>query len=145
MENMEVDTLPLIQSVDFKADLTGSDGTYIYFVPGMFVPLRTNPFLSENRMSDIDFGYRDNFSMAGNYKIPDGYKADVLPKNITLQMPDQSITFKRVIGEQDGTLVVRYVIDYKKPNYTKEEYADLYDFYKKLHELINEQIVLKKG
>jgi len=145
MENMEVDTLPLIQHVDFKADLTGSDGAYIYFVPGMFVPLRNNPFLSQTRMSDIDFGYRDNFSMAGNYKIPDGYKADALPKNITMQMPDQSITFKRVIGEQDGTLVVRFVIDYKNTRYTKDDYAQLYDFYKKLHELINEQIVLKKG
>jgi len=145
MENMEVDTLPLIQNIDFKADLTGSDGNYIYFVPGMFVPLRNNPFLSGARSSDIDFGYRDNFSMAGNYKIPDGYKADALPKNITLQMPDQSITFKRIIGEQDDILVVRYVIDYKKTSYPKEEYADLYDFYKKLHELINEQIVLKKG
>ncbi|MES2278560.1 MAG: DUF3857 domain-containing protein [Bacteroidota bacterium] len=145
MENMEVDSLPLEQSLAFKMDLTGSDGNYIYFAPAMFVPLRTNPFLNETRVSDIDFGYRDNFSMVGNYKIPEGYKTDALPKNITVQMPDQSIVFKRIIGEQDGTVVVRYTIDYKKSTYTKDEYEQLYDFYKKLHELMNEQVVLKKA
>jgi hypothetical protein len=144
MENMEIDSLPLEQSMIFKMDLTSSNDNYIYFAPAMFTPLRTNPFLNETRMSDIDFGYRDNFSMVGNYKIPEGYKTDVLPKNITMQMPDQSISFKRVIGEQDGTVVVRYVMDYKKSTYTKDEYEQLFDFYKKLHELMNEQIVLKK-
>ncbi|MES2278561.1 MAG: DUF3857 domain-containing protein [Bacteroidota bacterium] len=145
IENMEVDTLPLTQNMAFKLDLTGSDGNYIYFAPAMFAPLRTNPFLNETRMSDIDFGYRDNFSMVGNYKIPEGFKADALPKNITMQMPDQSIIFRRIIGEQDGNIVVRYMMDYKKSIYFKEDYAQLYDFYKKLHELMNEQIVLKKG
>jgi hypothetical protein len=126
-------------------DLTGSDGTYIYFTPSVFMPLRTNPFLSENRMSDIDFGYRDNFSMVGNYKIPAGYKADAIPKSVTLQMPDQSITFRRIIGEQDGTIVVRYVMDYKKSIYFKEDYNQIHEFYRKMHEAINEQVVLKKS
>ena len=145
LENMETDTLPLSQSMDFKMDLTGSDGTYIYFIPSVFAPLRTNPFLAENRMSDIDFGYRDNFSLVGNYKIPDGYKADALPKNIILQMPDQSITFRRIVGEQNGSIVVRYLMDHKKSIYFKEDYGQIHEFYKKMHEAINEQVVLKKS
>jgi hypothetical protein len=145
LENMEIDTLPLAENIDFKLDLTGSDGTYIYFNPAQFSPLRTNPFLSENRMSDIDFGYRDNFSLLGNYKLPAGYKTDALPKNITLQMPDNSIVFRRIVMEQDGSVLVRYVMDYKKVLFFKEDYAQLFDFYKKLHELMNEQVVLKKS
>lgn len=144
-DNMEVDSLPLTQNIDFKLDLTGSDGTYIYFNPAQFAPLRTNPFLSENRTCDIDFRYRDDFSLIGNYKIPAGYKTDALPKSITMQMPDKSIIFRRLVAEQDGAVVVRYVIDYKKTIYFKENYPELFDFYKKLHELMNEQIVLKKS
>lgn len=144
-ENMEVDSLPLAQNIDFKIDLTGSDGNYIYFTPSVFTPLRSNPFLSESRMSDIDFGYRDNFSMVGNYKIPAGYKADALPKSVTLTMPDQSMTFRRIIGEQDGAIVVRYIMDYKKSIYFKEDYDQIHEFYKKMHEAINEQVVLKKS
>jgi hypothetical protein len=146
LENMEVDSLPLNESADFKLELTGSDANYIYFAPAQFIPLRNNPFLSENRMSDVDFGYRNNFAMVGLYKIPAGYKVDALPKNILVKMPDESIIFRRIIGQaEDGSINVRYAIDFKQSIYAKENYPDLFDFYKKLHELINEQVVLKKS
>jgi len=146
LENMEDDTLPLVQNVDFDMDLAGSDETYIYFNPNLFSGMHTNPFLSENRFTDIDFGYRDNLVINGVFKIPAGYKVDALPKNITMLMPDQSIIFKRVLTEDDstGTIVVRYVINHKKTIYFKEDYPDFHAFYKKLFELLNEQIVLKK-
>ncbi|GAB3932921.1 DUF3857 domain-containing protein [Mucilaginibacter myungsuensis] len=144
MENMEDDSLPLNQALKFKMDLTGSDGNYIYFHPAQFSPLKTNPFLSETRYSDIDFGYRDNFSLMGNYTIPAGYKIDVLPKSTSLVMPDKSISFRRLVFEEDGKVSVRYTVDHKKVIHFKEEYDLMFDFYKQLHELMNEQIVLKK-
>lgn len=144
-ENMDVDSLPLSQTIDFKLALTGSDGDYIYFNPNMFLSMRSNPFLSENRASDIDFGYQNLYSINGNYKIPAGYKTEGLPKNITLMMPDQSISFRRLIGEEDGLIQVSYMISYKKSIFFKENYAELHEFYKKMYEMLNEQIVLKKS
>jgi hypothetical protein len=145
LENMDVDSLPLIQAVTFKQELTGSDGNFIYFAPSVFAPLRNNPFISENRFSDVDFGYLDNFALTGNYKLPAGYKTETLPKNITMEMPDKSITFRRIFAEQDGNITVRYTVSYKKTIFFKESYDDLRDFYKKLGEMLNEQIVLKKS
>jgi len=144
-ENMDVDTLPLNENIDFKLDLTGSDNNYIYFKPSVFNPMRTNPFLNEKRMTDIDFGYKDDFSLIGSYKIPAGYKTEALPKSITMQMPDKSMTFRRLIAEENGTIMVRYIMDFKKTIYFKENYPQIYDFYKRLHELLDEQIVLKKS
>jgi len=143
-DNMEVDTLPLTQNIDFNLDLTGSDDSYIYFTPNVFTSVRNNPFLSENRNTDIDFGYRNNYTINGMYKEPAGYKVDALPKSVSMTLPDKSITFRRIVAEQDGSIVVRYTIDFKKSIYFKEGYPDLHDFYKKLHELMSEQIVLKK-
>jgi hypothetical protein len=145
MNNMEVDTLPLVQSIAFDLELTGSDGTYIYFNPNLFTPIRTNPFLSEKRATDIDFGHRNRYEINGSYKIPAGYKIDALPKNIHMIMPDQSISLKRFIAEQDGMIVVRYVISYEKAFYEKENYPELREFYKQMQDMLNEQIVLKKG
>jgi hypothetical protein len=147
LENMEDDTLPLVQNANFNMDLTGSDETYIYFNPNLFSGMHKNPFLSESRFTDIDFGYRDNLVINGVFKIPAGYKVDALPKNITLLMPDQSIIFKRVLTQDDNTnsIVVRSVINHKKTIYFKEDYPDFYAFYKKLYELLNEQVVLKKS
>jgi len=144
-ENMDVDTLPLTQNIAFNLDLPGSDDNYIYFKPNLFTSLGPNPFLSENRQTDIDMGYLNSYSINSLYKIPAGYKLDALPKNVSMTMPDQTIIFKRVVGEQDGTIAVRYSIIYKKSVFFKENYAGLHDFYKKMYEFLNEQIVLKKS
>ena len=145
MENMETDSLPLLQHINFNLDLAGSDDNYIYFNPNLFSALHKNPFLNEVRNTNVDFGYQDNLTINGTYKIPAGYKIDALPKNISMSMPDQSIIFRRIIGEQDGSIAVRYSITYKKCIYSKDEYPEFHEFYKKMYEMLNEQIVLKKS
>jgi hypothetical protein len=145
LDDMEVDTLPLTQKVDFSLDLPGSDENYIYLNPNLFTSLKANPFLSEKRMTNIDFGYLKNYSINGVYKIPAGYKVDALPKSISMVMPDKSMSFKRIVAEQDGSIVVRYNINYNKVEYSKDDYPDFHEFFKKMHEMLDEQIVLKKS
>jgi len=145
MDNLEVDSLPLIESVNFNLDLTGSDDNYIYFNSNLFSSLHKNPFLNETRSSDIDFGYLSNLTINGIFKEPAGYKIDALPKNISMSLPDKSIIFKRIVGEQDGSIVVRYVINYNKSIYFKESYPEIHEFFKQMFQMINEQIVLKKS
>ncbi|TWR24238.1 DUF3857 domain-containing protein [Mucilaginibacter achroorhodeus] len=145
LENTEVDSLPLVQNVNFKLDLTGSDENYIYFVPNMFSALKANPFLSENRRTDIDFGYKKSYTIIGSYKLPANYKLDALPKNVTLKMPDESILFRRVASAENGMLMIRYQIDQKAISYGRDIYPMVHEFYKKMYEMLNEQIVLKKS
>jgi hypothetical protein len=145
MENMDVDSLPLTQKINFNLDLAGSDENYIYLNPNLFTSLKTNAFLSEKRMTDIDFGYLQNYTISSVYKIPAGYKADALPKSVTIIMPDKSVSFKRLVAEQDGSIIVRYSINYNKVSYPKDDYPDFHEFFKKMHEMLNEQIILKKS
>lgn len=144
-EDMDVDTLPLRQKFNFNLDLTGSDENYIYFNPNLFTGLKTNPFLAEDRFTDIDFGYRDNYAITGIFKIPTGYKIDALPKSISMAIPDGTVTFKRMVAEQEGSVMVRFSIDHKKSMYFKENYPEFREFCKKMYDMLNEQIVLKKG
>jgi len=144
-ENMEVDTLPLTENIAFNVDLPGSDENYIYLRPDVFTPMNSNPFLSENRLVDIYFGYLRNFSINSVYKLPAGYKIDALPKSVSMVMPDKSISFKRIVAEQDGTVLVHFIIDFKRAAFNAEEYPGVHDFYKKMYEMLNEQIVLKKS
>ncbi|MDB5131556.1 MAG: hypothetical protein JWR02_1305 [Mucilaginibacter sp.] len=143
-ENMEADTLPLVQNINFNLDLTGSDGDYIYFKANLFSAAFNYPFLSESRYTDIDFSCLNNNTIYGNYKIPVGYKVDAMPNSISLSMPDNSITFKRITGELEGVLVLRYTLNFNNSVYFKESYASLREFFKKLNEMMNEQVVLKK-
>jgi len=145
MENMEADSLPLTQNIDFSLNLNGADGTYIYFKPNLFTTLGTNPFLSERRTTDIDFGYLGNYAITGNYKIPTGYKVDAMPQSTRMDMSDQSISFRRLLAENDGTITIRYTIVYRKSIIFKENYEELRAFYKKMYEMMDDQVVLKKG
>ena len=144
LEDAGIDSLPLKQTIDFKFDLQGTDDKYIYFNPNLFTSLHNNPFINENRVSDIDFGCSKIFSISGRYKLPAGYKIDALPKIMTLIMAHKDITFKRLIGEQDGYILVNYVIIYKRSFFPRSVYPDIYAYFKKMNELLNEQVVLKK-
>lgn len=145
LENMDKDDQPLVQKINFNFDLAGSDGNYIYINPNLFTSLHKNPFLNETRTTDISFGFLDEYQITGNYKIPDGYKVDALPKSISLTMPDKTITFKRLTGEQDGSIIIRYIISRKASLFFHENYPNFHEFYKKMHEMLDEQIVLKKS
>jgi hypothetical protein len=146
MENMEDDTLPLVQHINFNLDLAGSDDNYIYVNPNLFTSFHSNLFISDTRTTDIDFGCQNTLTLNAVYKLPAGYKVDALPKSVSMTTPDQGVLFKRVMGQQeDGSIAVRYVIMYKKSIYFKENYADFHEFFKKMFEMLNEQIVLKKS
>ena len=144
-DNMEIDTLPLTQNISFNIDLPGADENYIYFNSNLFTSLHTNPFLSENRFTDIDFGYLSIYSINGLYTMPAGYKVDALPKSVSMSTPDKSIIFRRMVAAEDGKIIIRYTIDYKKAIYFKEDYPDFHEFFKKMHQMLNEQVVLKKS
>ena len=142
---MEVDTLPLVQHIDFNFNLPGADENYIYFKPNLFSSAFDNDFLSEHRFTDIDFGYMSADAINGVYKIPAGYKTDALPKSVSMAMADNSILFKRMVAEQDGSIFVRYSLSFKKSLFFKENYEEFHAFFKKMNEMMNEQIVLKKA
>jgi hypothetical protein len=144
-ENAEVDSLPLVQTINFKLDLSATDDNYIYFSPNLFTALHYNPFLSDTRATDIDFGFKNIESISARYKIPGGYKTYILPKNLSLVTSDKNITFKRIVTEEDGYIIVYYIINYKQSIYSKDDYSSLFAFYKKMYEMLNEQIVLKKS
>jgi len=145
LENAEIDSLPLTQTIDFTLDLPGTDDKYIYFNPNLFTSLHRNPFISETRVSDIDFGCNNAYTINGRYKIPDGYKIEALPKSMNLLIADKSIDFRRIAGEQDGYIIINYRISYKKSLYPSGDYPDIHAYFKKMNEILNEQIVLKKS
>lgn len=145
LDNIDIDSLPLTQNINFNLELTGSDNSYIYFKPNLFTSLKTNPFINEARQSNIDFSHCNSYNINGLFKVPAGYKTEALPKTMSIVMPDQSIIFRRIVAEQEGVIVVRYVIQYNKPIFFKSNYPDVHAFYKKMHELLDEQIVIKKS
>jgi hypothetical protein len=143
VKNATTDSLPLEQIIHFNLPLNSS-GNYLYFNYNLLTDLDKNPFIEDNRTTDIDFGYAQEYTLFGNFSIPEGYNFESLPKNITLLYPDNSIEFNRTMQAEDNLLNVRITLAFKRTFYTANEYPDFKEFYKKLFTALNEQIVLKK-
>lgn len=142
-ENLDNDNLPLIQNIYFGQKLNES-GDYKYFTVNLFTGLEKNPFVADDRVSDVFFGVNQSHSIIGTIFIPEGYEFDALPKNTRMIMPDTSISFTRLSQVSDNMLSYRITLDFNKPFYSSQEYINFKEFYKKLFDLLNEQFVFKK-
>lgn len=143
VNNLEADSLPLEQKVKFSSALNSS-GEYRYFSVNLFSDLEKNPFIADKRISDVDFGVQQEYLVFGNYTIPPGYVFEGVPENITMTTPDNDIVFSRVMMAESNLLNVRMTIEFKAPFYAADTYPDFKEFYKKLFEKLNEQVVIKK-
>ena len=141
--NIDSDSLPLVQTIKFNQALNNT-GDYSYFSSNILSGLETNPFVANQRNTDVFFGTNQSYTIVGNFTLADGYEFDALPKNVKMIMPDTSIVLSRIAQVSGGTLMTRIQVDFKKPFYSAAEYDDLQEFYKRLFELINEQYVVRK-
>jgi hypothetical protein len=142
-ENLENDTLPLVQKVQFSMPVSES-GNYKYFSTNLFTRLEKNPFVADSRFSDVFFGVNQSFNIVANITIPNGYEFEALPKNIRLIMPDTSISITRRVASEGNQVAVRISLDFAKPFFTVQEYDNFKEFYKQLFAILSEQIAIKK-
>lgn len=143
--NEDKDSLALQHKFIFIAPMEGT-GDYKFIPLNLFSGFERNPFISDKRFSDINFGYKRSISVNTFIGLPSDYMVDALPKSIQLVNPDKSVVFKREIfkDETSGKIMSRIKMDFKKSHYAVAEYDDIKEFYKKMFEMLNEQIVIKK-
>ena len=143
INNATNDSLPLEQKVRFTYP-TGHSGEYHDFKINLFSDLEKNPFISEERHSDIDFGVLQDYMLYGNFTIPDGYRFEELPPNVSMIMPDTSIMVNRYLQAEDNLLNVRITVSFKRSYYLAADYGDFAAFYKKMMGLLNEPVLFRK-
>ncbi len=141
--NTDIDTLPLQQNVTFSLPVNSS-GDYQYFTLNLFLGLEKNPFIADERRTDVDFNFRQSYTLVGKFFIPDNYEFDDLPKNMRMSMPDSSIELTRMLQKDASAIDVRVTLKFNRSYYAAEDYDLLQEFYKKLFTTLNEQIVIKK-
>jgi len=143
IKNAETDSLPLSQKIIFSMPVNNSGG-YSYFNTNMFNDFESNPFIEENRVSDIDFGFQQEYLFYGRFTIPEGYVFETLPENISMTMPGRGIQFNRSMSASENILSMKIDINFRQSFYLAGAYGDFHAFYKKLLNSLNEQVVIKK-
>ena len=143
VNNIDSDSLPLEQKIKFASVLNRS-GDYRYFSVNLFSDLDTNPFITQNRVLDIDFAVQQDYTIFGNFTIPADYVFDELPAAVALTTSDKSIIFNRFVSADGNLLNIKMTLEFKSPFYEASSYAEVKEFYKKMFEKLHEQVVIKK-
>lgn len=139
--NLESDSLPLMQ--EFKYTLpVSTTGDYKMINLNLFTGLEKNPFISDNRFSDINFGSRQNTVLIQQFEIPANYKLEAIPKNILLRMPDKSIIMSRMASLNNNILSVELSVKIERAVFAAYEYPMIQEFYKKMYSYLDEPLVL---
>ena len=145
LKNQDADSLPLQQYIRFTSNVTAT-GDYLFVPVNLLSGFETNPFIATNRFSDVNFGYRRDVGFSTYVDIPEGYAVDALPKSIQLVNTDKTVFFMREMfnDANSNKVLARIRIELRKSLYGADEYDELKEFYKKMFDMLNEQIVFKK-
>ncbi|HEX6430955.1 MAG TPA: hypothetical protein VF008_24870, partial [Niastella sp.] len=144
MHNLENDSLPLEQQFNFSIPPTVS-GDYKLINLNLFSGIAKNPFISDIRFTNIDYGCLQSHTVVETIELPASLKIESLPKNIRMIMPDTSISLTRLLEVKDHVIMVRYSILTTRSVFTADEYDYIKDFYKKMAQIMNEQVVLRQN
>jgi hypothetical protein len=136
---------PILESLSFtsnnEVDIIGDK---MYLEPMLFFTLRQNPFLNEERLLPIFFGYPVQKRILLSIAIPEGYTVESIPQSINLSTGQGVASFKFSAVASKDTIVVNAVYEVDQMLVAAEFYPILREFFTKLLAKENEKIVLKK-
>jgi len=143
--NENNDSIPSEEKFKFNTSLAVG-GDYLYMPINIFSEFDNNPFISDNRFSNVNFGYKRTITTNMVVSLPKNYVIDALPKTITMSTPDKDIVFNRSVSydKENNQVICMLVFDFKKSLYTYDEYPMLKEVFKKMFTYLKEPVVLKK-
>jgi hypothetical protein len=119
-------------------------GEYHLLSLNLFTDFTSNPFIAENRFSNIDFGAQSLLIVNETYTLSDNFQPESLPKNMKFVTPDNSMVAHREIKKTENVISIGFRIETNKSEYDAEEYDMIKGFYKQLFDALNEPILLKQ-
>lgn len=142
-ENVNNDREPLYETVEFSYEPQQSD-SFFFITPQFLSAKQENPFIKEKRNTDIDFGCNQELVVTMTLYLPASFEVDHLPKNILVRAPDSSFYYRRMVSFSKESISFSQVYEVKRPIFEKGEYPGIQEFFKRMHALMAEEIVLKK-
>ena len=136
------DSMAMVNQLKFHYELKKAGG-YHLLTTNLFTGFNENPFITEHRFTDIDFGTKYQGTLIGNFTLPASFIPENLPANKALVSPDQSLSVRRIMEFKDQQLSVRVEIAINNESYLSADYEMIKEFYKQMIGLLNEPVLLK--
>ncbi|GAA4737762.1 DUF3857 and transglutaminase domain-containing protein [Flavisolibacter ginsenosidimutans] len=144
VEGLKNDSLALRQETGFHYALKKS-GDYYLLNANLFTGFAENPFTTQYRFTDIDFGAKFSSTVTGTFELPANFTTEPLPQNKKLVSPDRSMSISRIIEKRDNILYFKLIILIDREAYKADEYDTVKAFFNEMVDLLNEPVLLKSN
>lgn len=119
-------------------------GDKILFKPLLFETMEKNIYTLEERKYPVDYNYPESDFFIFEFIIPEGYAVESMPENISMKLPDNSVSMSYAIQNTGKSIKLMYKFNITKLKFLPDEYAALKAFYDQMVKKHSEHIVLKK-
>jgi len=139
------DRLSLDETFDFSFEANRSNNTLI--VPlNLFPAISKNPFLLKERISPINFGFKQSYVYNTELKIPDTYSIESTPKDTVITRAGGAAIISREISVDQSHKIIRtkVKIEIVRSLFGANEYPELREFFQKMIDAIQEPMLVSK-
>lgn len=120
------------------------EGENVFIQPFVVGRWTENPFTADSRTFPVDFNYTVNDRYSATIIIPEGYELDDYPENISLTIPDGTLSFSYNTVAMSDNIQVNAVFSIKDNFVIAENYPNLKYFMEILTSKLKDPIILQK-
>ncbi|KAA6440446.1 DUF3857 domain-containing protein [Dyadobacter flavalbus] len=129
---------------DFELLDENSSPDVFYFNPMMAGRWASNPLKSKDRIYPLDLTSGIAHSYIGNFKLPDGYMLEEIPKPEVIVLPEKAGKFAYQIRQTGNVIQVNSSLLVNKTRFLPDEYHDLKEFFERVVQKHAQPLVIKK-
>ncbi|MEQ8337261.1 MAG: hypothetical protein RIA62_07935 [Cyclobacteriaceae bacterium] len=143
--NFTLNTSKFIDTTKFEFEISREldDPGIIYLQPITYGTIMENPFVREERISPVDFPYKNRNVVIAKIEVPENYVAE-LPQTAIVKLPEGAGRFTYSASQLGSTITILSNFELSKQDFSPDEYGYLRQFYQMAADKNNEVVVLKK-
>lgn len=124
----------------------GVAGDDLIYVSPILVPALTRELAdNEARYTPIDFGYAWKKRYIAKLSIPAGYAVEELPPSVRVSSEDGTINYLFTTGADQQAININLTVEVERSLFAAEEYQALRELFKRILEVQDSIVVLKKA
>jgi len=131
-------------SCDFELEDESSSPDVFYFNPVMAGRWISNPLKSKERIYPLDLTSGIASSYVGNFKLPEGYILEDIPKTEIILLPEKAGKFAYQVRQTGNMIQVNSSLLVSKTRFLPNEYHDLKEFFERVVQKHSQPLVIKK-
>jgi len=129
---------------NFEIEDESASPEIFYFNPVLAGRWTENPLKSRERIYPLDFTSGISNSFIGNFKLPEGYKIEEMPKSEIITLPNKAGKFLYQIRQTGDVIQISSSVTINKLKFMPGEYGDLKEFFERVVQKHAQPLIIKK-